>query len=206
VVAASPEDGAGGEAYVTSLYKFDESIEGKVLAEISDLSMGQFDEARDKATERLEDQLAELAADACLSTMQQLAPTLIPDPQILERYLYPETYILQILTNFERNRLTCQTLDGYTGISERHPPVSEEKLREMGLDLETTDISVINSSRVVLGRRLQGLVWKVTVDGEEMICKTSIDIFEHPIERELETYLKVRSAGVELRIPELKGT
>ncbi|KAK4237704.1 hypothetical protein C8A03DRAFT_44467 [Achaetomium macrosporum] len=179
VVAASPEDRAGGEALVPPLYMFDES--------------------------RLEDQLAKLTADACLPTMQQLAPTRIPDAQTLEQYLYPQTYTLQILTNFGRGGLTCRSLDGYPGIPERHPPVSEDSLRAMELDLETTDVPVVKASQVILVRRLQGLVWKVTVDGEEMICKASIDMFHHPLDDELETYLKIRSAGAKLRIPELKG-
>ncbi|KAK3290436.1 uncharacterized protein B0H64DRAFT_378648 [Chaetomium fimeti] len=205
VVAASPEDEAGGEALVPPLYKFDESLEGKALTEISDLSWGEFDETRDKATERLEKEFAKLAADACLQAMQQLVPIPIPDTQILEQYLYPQTYILQILTDFERTKLTCQTLDAYAGLSDRHPPISEDELRAMGLDLETTDIPLIRASQVILVRRLQGLVWKVMVDREELVCKAAIDRFEHPLVNELETYLKVRSAGVALRIPELKG-
>lgn len=209
VVAASPDDEAGGEDLLPPLYKFDESIEGKIMTEIADLSWGEFDEARDNACERLEDQLAELAADACLPAMRQLAPTPIPDAQTLEQYLYPQTQTLQVLTDFGCNGLTCRPLDGYTGIPERHPPVSEDRLRTMGFSLETTDIPIVQVSQVILVKRLQGLVWKATVDGkdgEEMICKASIDIFDdHPIADELETYLKIRSSGAELRIPELRG-
>ncbi|KAH6857123.1 hypothetical protein B0I37DRAFT_301085 [Chaetomium sp. MPI-CAGE-AT-0009] len=208
VVAASPEDEneVGGEALVPSHYKFDESLEGKVMTKISDLSWGDFDEARVTASERLADEFAKLAADACLPTMQQLAPTPIPDTQTLEQFLYPQTYTLQTFTDFERNRLTCRTLDGYSGIPERHPPISEDGLRAMGLDFETTDIPVIKASEVTLVRCIQNFNWKVMVDGEEMIYKASINLFGMiPIEKELETYLKIRSARVELRTPELKG-
>ena len=43
------------------------------------------------------------------------------------------------------------------------------------------------------------------MDGEEMVCKSSIDVFKHAIGDELAAYLKIRSAEVELRVPELKG-
>lgn len=211
VVAASPKDEAGGEALLHPLYKFGESIEGKILTELDALSWGEFDEARDEASERLENQLAELAAEACRPAMQQLAPNLIPDAHTLEQYLYPQTHTLQILTDFGCGRLTCRPLDGYT-IPESHPPISEDRLHTMGFSLETTDIPIVKVSQVILVRRLQGLVWKVAVDGkdgkdrEEMICKASIDVFHHPLADELETYLKIRSAKAEFRVPELKGT
>ncbi|KAL2128606.1 hypothetical protein VTI74DRAFT_8944 [Chaetomium olivicolor] len=201
VVATSPEDETGGEALVPSDYRFGESIEGEILTELSELAWGEFDRARDEASEHLEQQLAQLAADACLPTMQHLVPTPIPDTQTLQDYLYPQTYNLQVLTGSEGEKLTCRALDGYAGIPELHPPVSEDRLRAMGLDLETTVVPVVKASQVISVRRLQSFVWKVTVDGEEMICKS----FEHAIGEELATYVKIRSAGVELRVPELKG-
>ncbi len=207
VVAASPEDEAGGEALLSLDYKFEESIEAKILMKLSDLAWGDelspFDEARDEASERLEDQLADMAADVCLTTMQHLAPTPIPAAQTLQDQLYPQTYTLQVLT--DGDKLTCRTLDGYTGITEPHPPVSADKLLAMELDVETTDIPILQASQVVLVRRLQCFVWRVTVDGEEMVCKSSIDVFKHAIGDEPAAYLKIRSAEVELRVPELKG-
>jgi hypothetical protein len=43
------------------------------------------------------------------------------------------------------------------------------------------------------------------VDGEEIICRASLDLFEHAVGDELATYIKIRAAGVQLRVPELKG-
>jgi hypothetical protein len=207
VVAASPTDEAGGETLVSSDYRFGESVEGKILTELIDLAWGEYDKARDEASEILVQQLANLAAEACLPTMQRLAPTPGPgpDPQTLHDYLYPQTHMLQVLTDFGRGKLTCCTVDGYAGIPDPHPPVSEDALRTMGLDLETTDVPIIKPSQVIFIRRLQSLVWRVTVDGEEMICKASIDVFENAIGEELAAYLKIRSAGVKLDVPELKG-
>lgn len=64
VVAASPKDKAGGDALVTSDYKFDKSLEGKILTELTDLTWGEFDKARDEASARLEKQLAKRATEA----------------------------------------------------------------------------------------------------------------------------------------------
>ncbi|KAK4152396.1 hypothetical protein C8A00DRAFT_16297 [Chaetomidium leptoderma] len=206
VVAASPDDEAGG-ALVPTDYNFDDSIEGKILDEILDLSVhdgdGPWNTAKQEATRRLKKQLADLAADACLPTMRRLAPTQIPAAQTLQDNLYPPTYTLQVLT--EGDKLTCCTLDDYTGIPERHPPVPEERLRAMELDLDTTDLLVVKPSQVILVRHLHHLVWRVMVDGEEMICKASLDLFEHAVSDELATYLKIRTAGVKLRVPDLKG-
>ncbi|KAK3297226.1 uncharacterized protein B0H64DRAFT_473366 [Chaetomium fimeti] len=205
VVAATPDD--AGEALVPVDYDYDESIEGKIINEIIDLSMLEGDAARDaanqEATERLKMQLADLAADVCLPTMRRLAPSQLPAVQTLQDELYRPTYALQVLT--EGNKLTCLTLDGYTGIPERHPPVPDERLRAIGLDLDTTDLLVVKPSQVILVRRLQHLVSAVTVDGEEMVCKASLDLFEHAVGDELATYLKIRAAGVKFKIPELKG-
>ena len=203
VVAASPGNDASGYALVPPGYRFDESIEGKFLAGVTNLAWGEFDKKRDDASERLELQLADMAADACLTAMQQLAPSPLPAAQTLQDHLYPQTYTLQVFT--EGGRLTCRVLDGYTGIPERHPPVSEDKLHAMKLALETTDIPIVEASQVILVRRC-GLAWRVTVNGEDMVCKSSIDVFEDAVRDELEIYLKLRSAKLPgLRIPELKG-
>jgi hypothetical protein len=75
----------------------------------------------------------------------------------------------------------------------------------MGLNLEATDVPVVKPTKVFLDRRLQNFVWKVTLDGEQVICKAPIDVFEHAIGDELEAYLKIRSAREKLRVSELKG-
>ncbi|KAK4044294.1 hypothetical protein C8A01DRAFT_42963 [Parachaetomium inaequale] len=159
IVAASPNDEAG-EALVPADYNFDDSIEGRILDEILDLSVhdgdGPWHTAKQQATRRLKKQLADLAADASST---------------------PPTYTLQILS--EGDKLTCRTLDDFTGILERHPPVPKESLRAVELDLDTTDLLVVKPSHVILVRHLHHLVWKVTVDGEELICKASLDLFEH---------------------------
>jgi hypothetical protein len=202
VVAASPEDEVGGEALVPLGYRFDESLEGKILTELTDLTWGEFDKARVEASKRLEKQLADMAADACLTTMQRLAPTPILAAETLQDHLYPQTYTLQILT--EGGKLTCRTPDGYTGTPELQP-VSEKRLRAMELDIETTDVPVVKASQVLLVRRLQGFVWRVTVHREEMVYKSATNVSEDTIGDELAIYLKIRTAGVKLGVPELKG-
>ncbi|KAK3294166.1 uncharacterized protein B0H64DRAFT_181096 [Chaetomium fimeti] len=208
-VLASPTDEAGGEALVPADYQFDESIEGKILTELTDLTWGTVEEVMTKKKEikRLEQQLGELVADVCRPTMHRLMHTPIPEAQTLEDYLYPQTYMLQVVTDSAGDNLACRTLDGpgHAGVPELHPPISDERLRGMGLDLEATDIPVVKPPQIILNRRLQGFVWKVTIDGEEMICKVSIDAFEYAIGDELAAYLKIRSARVKLRVPELKG-
>ncbi len=207
VIAASPDDDEG-EALLPIGYDFDESFEGKILNEIDDLSYHDgptWPAANEEATNHLQKKLADLAADACLSTMQHLAPTRVPTAQTLQDHLYPPTFTLQIFT--EGGKLICRTLDNFTGSPELHPPVSSDKLRAMNLDLETTDVPVVEASQVILGRRLHcAAVWKVTVDGgEEMICKASLDVSAHAVGDELETYLKIRKAGVKLNVPKLQG-
>jgi len=56
-----------------------------------------------------------------------------------------------------------------------------------------------------LASHLQNFVWKVNVEGEELVCKASLDIFEYAIGDELETCMKIRSAGIRLKVPQLKG-
>ncbi|KAK3299666.1 uncharacterized protein B0H64DRAFT_389253 [Chaetomium fimeti] len=204
VVAASPDDEAGGETLVPPGYRFEESLEGKMLAELTDLTWGEFDKGRIEASKRLEKQLANMAADVALTTMQHLAPTPIPPAETLQSHLYPQTYTLQILT--DGSKLTCRpTPAGYTGIPELTRSVSEERLHTMGLDIHTTNVPVIKASQVGLVRRLQGFVWRVTVQGEDMVYKSATNVFEDAIGDELAAYLKIRTSGVELGVPELKG-
>ncbi|KAK4041378.1 hypothetical protein C8A01DRAFT_14839 [Parachaetomium inaequale] len=204
VLAASPDDEAGGEAILSAGYKFDQSIEGKFLIQLSNLQWGEFDAARDAQSEHLENELAKLGGNACLPLMRELAPVPIPEPRTLQEQLYPQTYTLQILT--EDGKLTCRQLDSYAGLTERHPPVAEDKLRVMGLGAEPTiNVPVVKASQVVLVRRLQSFVWLVKVGEADMVCKTSLDTFWNSIGEELEAYLKIRAAGVEPRVPELTG-
>jgi hypothetical protein len=208
VVAANPDEEAG-EALIPADYNYDDSIEGRILNEIIDLSVhdgdAPWDPAKREATKRLKKQLADLAADACLPTMRRLAPAQIPAAQTLQDHLYPPAYTLQVFT--EGDKLTCRTLDDRTALRlrERHPSVPKERLRAMELDLDTTDLLVVKPSQVILVHHLHHLVSRVTVGGEEMISKASLDLFEHAVGDELATYLKIRAAGVKLRVPELKG-
>lgn len=79
--------------------------------------------------------------------MQRLAPTPIPAAKTLQNYLYPRVYTLQVFT--EGVNLTCRTLDSNAGITDSCLSVSEDKLRTIGLDIETTDISVVKASHIV---------------------------------------------------------
>ncbi len=203
VVAASPKDDAVGEALVPSGYRFDKSIEGKFLTDLEELTWGSFDPKRIEASDRLTDQLANLAVEACLPTMRRLAPTPIPAAQTLQDHLYPKVHHLQVLT--ESASLTCRTLDADTGVAKEHHSVSIDRLRAMGLDINTTDIPILKASQVVLVRHLQSYVWRVTVDGEDLVYKSLVNVFEETVGDELATYLKLRSAGLGLKVPELKG-
>lgn len=71
----------------------------------------------------------------------------------------------------------------------------------MGFETPATGIPVVHASQVVLVRPLQNFVWRVTVGGEDMVCKTSIDIFKHAIDDELAAYLRIRLSKVELSVP-----
>lgn len=186
-------------------YDLDNSIEGKILLRMDDLSYGtpseETSEQIDKEIDRLQDDLIKLVSDACFILIQELAPaTPPPEAQTLQDYLYPEAYTLQVLTKDQK--LASHRLHDYAP-PDGHPPISEDKLRAMDLD---GDIPVFNSSQVVLGQRLQSLVWKVDVDGELMLCKvTSKAHFWNSLSDELATYQKIRRAGEELLVPELKG-
>lgn len=61
VVAASPEDDDVGQTLVPLGYRFAESVEGKFLTELAELTWGEFDLARLKVSDRLEQQLASFA-------------------------------------------------------------------------------------------------------------------------------------------------
>ena len=118
--------------------------------------------------------------------------------------LCPPTFTLQVFT--EDNKLVCREVEADdVGLGEKHPAVPEAVLRAMGFDLEAPDFPVVEASEVLLVRCIQNFVWLVKVDGVDMVCKISLDIFKHAIGHELETYLKIRRAGVELKIPQLKG-
>ncbi|KAK3896520.1 hypothetical protein C8A05DRAFT_39941 [Staphylotrichum tortipilum] len=203
VVAASPKDDAAGQGLVPLGYRFAESVEGKFLTELAELAWGEFDQARMEASDLLQQQLASLLADACLPTMRRLAPTPIPAAKTLQDYLYPQVYTLQVLT--EGDHLTCITLDSDAGIPDEYQSVPKDRLRTMGLDIETTDIPVVKASHVILVRRLQGYVWRVTVDREDLVYKSLVNVFPENIGDELGTYLKLRSAGIDLKVPELRG-
>jgi hypothetical protein len=174
---------------------------GKILKEMNDLSWGEWSDEKDMRIEALEKELAALIGDACFPMMQELAPFPIPEPRTLQERIYPPTYSLRVFA--EDGRLTSQILTDFE-FPAKYPPISEAKLQEIGLD---DTLPVFDSSQIVLGPRLQALVWKVTIDGEDMICKVAIDVFGESVSEELETYLKIRNVGTidGLRVPELKG-
>ena len=203
IVAADPDDEAVGHALVPGDYRFAESIESKFLIKLAELSWGQFDLARAQESGRLERQLADLAIEACLPTMQRLAPTPIQGVQTLQDHLHPEIHTLQVLT--QGGKLACHSLNNGVIPPEESRSVSAEKLRAMGLDIETTDIPVVQASQVMLGRCLKGYVWRVTVDGEDLVYKSLINVTRRHMGDELAMYLKFRSAGVQWKVPELKG-
>jgi hypothetical protein len=179
-----------------------QSDEGKILNELNDLSWGEVCKEKDIRIEALEDKLAGLVGDACFPLMRELSPLSTPEPRTLQERIYPLTYALRVFA--EDRRLASQELVKFE-LPAKYPPIAEAKLREIGLD---DTLPVFDPSQIILGPRLQALVWKVTVDGEDMICKVAIDIFGQSVCEELETYLKIRRAGITdgLRVPELKCT
>ena len=186
-------------------YDFGQSIEGRILKELSELSFEEdTDERDDKEEERL-GELTRLAEEASLPLIRKLGPAVpLPQPRTIQELLYPEIQGLQILT--EASRLTARKIDSYTP-QDNHPPISELKLSKQG-GLGPT-IPVFKASDVVLGKRLQSFVWSVNVSGEKMICKVSTGSFFNIVGDELATYQKLRKAAAtsshELRAPELKG-
>ena len=199
------DDEAVGMTLVADDYLFEESIEYPFLTRLTELTWGVFDVARVNESDRLEVQLANLIIDACLPAMQRLAPpTPLPAvPETLHGYLYPQTYFLQVLT--EDNKLVSRPLH-----KDALPPpsplfVSEEKLSAMGLDIDTTHLRVVQAPQVVLVQCLQNGVWRVTVDGQEVVYKSLLHPFKNIMGNELETYLKLGAAGLQLKIPQLKG-
>jgi hypothetical protein len=135
------------ESEIPPGYDFGQSVEGKILTRLSDLTWGEDTEDKDERSRYLERELANLAANACLPIMQKLAPPADsprPEPRTLQEYLYPETYALQILT--EGDRLACRRLDGYR-IPDKHPPIPEAKLQEIGLDSDTIPVPVVSLPR-----------------------------------------------------------
>lgn len=181
-------------------YALHDSIEWKFLDRLNILSFGEDTTDKDAENEQLEDELAKLVCSACTSLMRELAPLVaLPEPRTLEEQLYPPTYTLQVYT--EDKKLTSKKLDGYN-VPFRHPPIPVAQLQECQLG---DDVPVIDVSRIVLGPRLQSLVWKVEVDEEMMICKASMDVFGNSLGDELATYQKIRTTENDLRVPQLKG-
>jgi hypothetical protein len=185
-------------------YDIEGSIEGEIVEDLDDLAYDDETEEKDQKRHRLHCELTSLAEEACISLMRELGPaTPLLEPRTLQEWLYPESHVLQILT--ENGTLVGRKLDSYE-LPDRHPPIPEAKLLEMGLEIT---IPVFKPSEVVLGPRLQSLVWRVTVHGQDMICKASRHFFQDAICDELATYNKLRkheaASSNELRIPELKG-
>jgi hypothetical protein len=193
-VLACPKDTPQGKG-------LGQSDAGKILKEMHDLSWGEWSDEKDMRFQVLEKQLAGLIGDACFPLMQELAPFSIPEPRTLQEQIYPPTYSLRVFA--EDVRLSSQVLTDFE-FPTKYPPIPEATLQKIGLD---DTLPVFDSSQIVLGPRLQALVWKVTIDGEDMICKVAIDVFGESVSEELETYLKIRNVGTidGLRVPELKG-
>ncbi|KAI9147046.1 FAD-dependent monooxygenase yanF [Paramyrothecium foliicola] len=149
-------------------YNLEQSIEGKLLIELSDLTWGEFDEEMDKNMEAVEDELARIALDACFPLMQELGPPApLPEPRTMQEQLYPPLHTLQILT--ENGKLVGRKLNGYQ-VPEKYTPVPDANIDGLHIN---AGVPIIHSSEIILQERLQSLVWKVTVNGEDMICKIS---------------------------------
>jgi hypothetical protein len=149
------------------------SDEGKTLNELNDLSWGEESEEKDIRIIALQDKLASPVGDACFPLMQELVPLSIPEPRTLQERIYPPTYTLRVFA--ENERLASQKLMNFK-LPAKYPPIAEAKLQEIGLD---DTLPVFDPSQIILGPRLQALVWKVTIDGEDMICKVAIYIIPH---------------------------
>lgn len=183
-------------------YDLNSSIEGKLLLELNDIHWGTQTEEKDSRTIEIHREFEKLSGDVCFPLMQELAPaTPLPKARTLQDFLYPAAYTLQVLT--KDDKLIARRLHNYTPADE-HLPIPEEKLEAMDLD---EDLTVFNPSQVVLRQQLQKLIWKVDVDGESMLCKITFDSqFWNSLSNELAIYQKIRGAGDELLVPQLKGT
>lgn len=190
------------EEHLPPGYDLEQSIEGKLLVRMSDLTWDEFDEEKDKLMDAIEDELAQIALEACLPLIQELGPaTPLPEPRTMQEQLYPPFHTLQILT--EDEKLVGRKLNGYE-VPEKYTPVLAANLR--GIEPQN-DIPIVDCSDIIPKERLQNLVWRVVVNGEEMVCKISSFIFAKAIEEEIDAYLRIRSAhGLEdLMIPSFKG-
>jgi hypothetical protein len=182
-------------------YELEKSIEGKPLSELNDLACNISLEEEQERMFQIQREFGKLVGDACFALMQELAPaTPSSEVRTLQDYLYPEIYTLQVLT--KDDKLASHRLYDYA-IPDRHPPLPETELKAIDLD---KDIPTFNASQVVLEDLLQGYVWKVNVEGEVMICKTSFLHIGNSFRGELATYQKLRRAGDDLLVPKLKGT
>ncbi|KAI0973618.1 hypothetical protein F4678DRAFT_425354 [Xylaria arbuscula] len=179
-------------------YDFDQSIEGKLLLEYEDLTIGTPTDEKDKKLYEIRDALADLESNACFPFMQKMAPSSpLPKPRTLEEELYPPTYALQVLT--KGGQLSAHVIDYKS--PEGYPALSEQEFIALGI--ETT---IYRPSEVTLISRLQGRVWKVEVGGEPMICKISMtDNFGPTLANELGVYRKVNQLGNESKFPRMKG-
>jgi hypothetical protein len=183
-------------------YDVENSIEGKLLFEMDDLTYGEETEEKSERIKEIQEELKKVVADACFSFMQNVAPEPLPEAHTLHDYLYPPSYKLQVRTD-GANLKVFKNDDFH--IPERHPPIPQSKLN--GMDLGD-DIPVFQSLQIPVGRRLQSFVFRVTIGGEEMILKLSINMFGRiAVDEELATYLKIRNARSEnkLLVPKLKG-
>lgn len=149
-VLACPKDNPQGNG-------LGQSDAGKILKEMNDLTWGEWSDEKDIRSQALENQLAGLIGDACFPLTQELAPFSIPEPRTLQERIYPPTYTLRVFA--EGGRLASQVLTDFE-FPAKYPPIPEAKLQEIGLD---DTLPVFDSSQIVLGPRLEALVWKVTI-------------------------------------------
>ncbi|KAF2965718.1 hypothetical protein GQX73_g7863 [Xylaria multiplex] len=179
-------------------YDFSQSIEGKLLLEYEDLSYGTFTEEKDQKMNEVANNLTTLVSNACFSLMRKTAPPVpLPEPRTLDEELYPPTYALQVLT--KGDQLSSHPID-FKG-PELVPPISEQQFRALGIET-----AIYRPSEVTLISCMKGLVWKVEVGGETMICKVSKnDVFGPTLANELEVYQKISQLGNGSKFPKMKG-
>ncbi|KAI1291241.1 hypothetical protein F5Y03DRAFT_377292 [Xylaria venustula] len=179
-------------------YDFEESIEGKLLYEYEDLTIGTPTEEKDNRLYEIRDTLGSLASDASFPFMQKIAPS-SPQPKLgtLEEELYPPTYTLQVLT--KEGQLSAHVID-FKG-PEGYPALSEQEFLALGIETP-----IYSPSEVILISRLQDKTWKVEVGGEPMICKISkSDTFGPTLANELGVYQKINQLGNDSKFPRMKG-